>query len=326
MGVEWSSDPHAFAEPSWQRLVDADPDATPFHTPRYLKRYWEELGEGDLLIARVLIGGENVAAAAFELHGDRLRWLGGTEVTDYLGPIGVPAARDAAAKELLSGLAGLDAWNEASLGGLPEGSAWVPALTDGAGAVGLRASVEEDFTAPFIELPGDYEAYLASIPGKLRHEIRRKARRLHEELPAVRLVDATAETAGAALERFAELHRQSAGEKGRFMGPGMELFFRRLVEDLVPDGTLRLSFLEHEGKPLAAAIGFRWRDRFLLYNSAYDHEYRRLAPGMVLVAELVRAAIEEGRTAFDMLKGDLPYKYRFGARARPVLRLRVARS
>ena len=38
-------------------------------------------------------GGAQVAAVAFERIGDILRFLGGTEVTDYLGPVGKPEAR-----------------------------------------------------------------------------------------------------------------------------------------------------------------------------------------------------------------------------------------
>jgi CelD/BcsL family acetyltransferase involved in cellulose biosynthesis len=106
----------------------------------------------------------------------------------------------------------------------------------------------------------------------------------------------------------------------------MELFFRRLADELAGDGTLRLSFLEADGERIAGAVGFRFRDRFLLYNSAYDHDLSALAPGMVLVAELIRGAIEEGRSVFDMLKGDLGYKYRFGARPRRVCRLRLDRG
>ena len=36
---------------------------------------------------------------------------------------------------------------------------------------------------------------------------------------------------------------------------------------------------------------------------------------MVLVGEDIRLAIEDGCAAFDLLKGDYEYKYRFGAHA-----------
>jgi CelD/BcsL family acetyltransferase involved in cellulose biosynthesis len=46
---------------------------------------------------------------------------------------------------------------------------------------------------------------------------------------------------------------------------------------------------------------------------------------MVLVAEDIRIAIQSGCSAFDMLKGDYAYKYRFGAVPRAVKRLIVHR-
>src|SRR5205807_2845724 len=96
-------------------------------------------------------------------------------------------------------------------------------------------------------------------------------------------------------------------------------------ESFLPDGVFRLSFIEIEGAKVAGAIGFAYGGTFSLYNSAFDREWRHLSPGMVLVAELVERAIAEGCTLFDMLKGDLEYKYRFGAVPRAVKRISVTR-
>jgi CelD/BcsL family acetyltransferase involved in cellulose biosynthesis len=46
---------------------------------------------------------------------------------------------------------------------------------------------------------------------------------------------------------------------------------------------------------------------------------------MVLVAEDIRLAIEAGCEAFDLLKGDYTYKYRFGSVPRKVRRLVISR-
>src|SRR5206468_3559875 len=40
--ISFSGDVQDFLRPSWVRVVDADPAATFFHMPRYLKLYWEE--------------------------------------------------------------------------------------------------------------------------------------------------------------------------------------------------------------------------------------------------------------------------------------------
>ena len=109
------------------------------------------------------------------------------------------------------------------------------------------------------------------------------------------------------------------------MQPGMEIFFRRLGEEFLPAGVFHLNFIEVAGTKVAGTIGFEFGRRSYLYNSAFDHEWRRLSPGMVLVAEDIREAIEHGCDGFDLLKGEYEYKYRFGAHPRPIKRLVVTR-
>ena len=323
MPVDWYEDPEAFRREDWTPLVLADREGTVFHTPAFLKLYWEEFAPGDLLIAVVRRNGEPMAAAAFELRERTMTWLGGFDVTDYMGPVGDPEHRDWAAAELMGSVAARGDWVKADLAGLRPQGKWLPALAHAAEEAGLAVRVEPVDVAPFLQLPDSFEQYLSRLSAKLRHEIRRKERRLRRVHPDVRLVDSTPETLTSDLDRFMEMHQSSRGEKGRFMVPGMELFFRRLGSSFIADGTFRLAFLETGGVKIAAAVGFRWRDRFLLYNSAYDHAYAHAAPGMVLISELIRSTIEEGYRGLDMLKGDLPYKYRFGARPRGLARLRL---
>jgi CelD/BcsL family acetyltransferase involved in cellulose biosynthesis len=325
VAVERTGDPTAFSSRDWTTLVEGDPEGTLFHTPRFLKLYWEEFGAGTLDLAFVQDGEDLLAAAAFEVRDGLLAWLGGFDVTDYMGPVGLAAARDRSAKELLGALAGRDDWDRADLAGLPGEGSWLPALRSAAEDVGLVAEVAEDDVAPLLQLRASYQEYLGGLPGKLRHEIRRKDRRLDEAFPDLRVVDSTADTVSRDLDLFVDMHRRSEGAKGRFMVPGTELFFRRLADEFLEEGTFRLALLETGQECLAGAIGFRDRDRFLLYNSAYDHDRSRVAPGMVLVARLIASAIEEGRRELDFLKGDLPYKYRFGAHPRRVARLRLSR-
>jgi CelD/BcsL family acetyltransferase involved in cellulose biosynthesis len=110
------------------------------------------------------------------------------------------------------------------------------------------------------------------------------------------------------------------------MVPGMEIFFRRLGQAFCTDGVFRLRFIEVGEQLAAGTIGFEFKGESLLYNSAFDRAWGNLAPGMVLVGEDIRVAIEAGCSAFDLLKGDYPYKYRFGASPRPLKRLVVTRS
>jgi CelD/BcsL family acetyltransferase involved in cellulose biosynthesis len=329
MDVVFSEDGRDFTRRDWSSLVTADPAGTFFHTPGFLKLYWEEFAEEPehLLLAFAEADDVQVGAAAFERIGETLRFLGGTEVTDYMGPVAQPELRDAVAKELLGALDRREDWRVADLHGLPEDRAWLTLLAEAAVGRGLTVEVTEDQNgvAPFLPIPGSYEEYLAGLPSKLRHEIRRKARKLEAEGGPYHVSLAQRETLEEYLDRFVELHRSSEGPKGVFLQPGMEIFFRRLGEAFLPRGIFNLTFIEVEGEKVAGTIGFRFEGTFSLYNSAFDRAWQHLAPGMVLVAEDIRIAIEAGCSAFDLLRGDYAYKYRFGPFPRAVKRLVITR-
>ena len=331
MRIAFSDDGRDFQRRAWDELVRLDPAGTFFHTPAYLKLYWEEFGEtpDHLLLAFAEDDdGTQVGAVAFERLGATLRFLGGTEVTDYMGPVGILERQDAIAKELWTALLTRDDWSRADLRGLAADRPWLGLLRDAAGSQGLEVEETEDQNgvAPFLPLPASWDAYLEALPSKLRHEIRRKARKLAEAAGEYRIVEADGETLLPLLDRFVELHRMSEGPKGVFMVPGMEIFFRRLGEAFHVDGIFRLTFIEVDGELAAGTIGFSFDGTYSLYNSAFDRAWGNLAPGMVLVGEDIRLAIEQGSTAFDLLKGDYAYKYRFGATPRAVRRLVVTRS
>jgi CelD/BcsL family acetyltransferase involved in cellulose biosynthesis len=331
MRIVFSDDAQDFQRRNWSGLVHEDPAGTFFHQPAFLKLYWEEFGEtlDDLLLA---FGeddaGEQVGVVAFERSGHTLRFLGGVEITDYLGPVATPGAKPAFVGALWEALRAREDWATADLWGIAADSGWWELLGEAAAARGL--SVEEapdhDGVAPFLELPATWDGYLGSLPAKLRHEIRRKAKKLEADAGPFSIVTAGTQDLTALLDRFVELHHLSEGPKGVFMVPGMEIFFRRLGEAFLSSGAFRLNFIEVNGSLAAGTIGFRWGDRSYLYNSAFDRSWGALAPGMVLVGEDIRLAIEDGASGFDLLKGDYPYKYRFGAVPRQVRRMVVRRD
>jgi CelD/BcsL family acetyltransferase involved in cellulose biosynthesis len=328
--ISWSEDARDFQRRNWSNLAYDDPAGSFFHQPSFLKLYWEEFGETleHLLLGFGEVDGAQVGAVAFERVGDTLRFLGGTEITDYMGPVAVPAHRAAFAEALVAALDARDDWATADLWGLAADGGWYELLGEAATARGLAVeeAPDHDGVAPFLALAQTWESYLESLPSKNRHEIKRKAKKLEAEAGAWRIVTAGTQDVDALLDRFVELHRMSEGPKGVFMVPGMEIFFRRLAETFLSSGAFRLHFIEAGGELAAGTIGFRWADRFYLYNSAFDRSWGSLAPGMVLVGEDIRLAIEDGASGFDMLKGDYDYKYRFGAVPRAVRRIVVRRG
>ena len=91
----------------------------------------------------------------------------------------------------------------------------------------------------------------------------------------------------------------------------MERFFRRVLAAFAERGACRLWFLDTSSGPIAAFVTIEWDERVGLYNSGFDPASAALSPGVVLLAQLVRDAIERGRRTFDFLRGEERYKYEF---------------
>lgn len=278
-------------------------------------------------------------------------YFGASYHADYAtllaAPEDVPAVANAIAdhfaRELLVDEVHPEPWDVVDLRRLRAVDPSTAALEEAFGrrelAEGWTLNVEPEDVCPVIRIPegADLDGYLATLGKKERHEIRRKVRRA-EAVGEVTLVDSTDPSAD--LEAFIELHQARWGDDGLFPatpgGDQSRVFFRRLFElfaeragaaDASPrDPSLHLAFLEVTGRRVAAAVFFETPGGLLYYNAGVDPEARDLSPGVVLLERLVRRAIDRGKCRVDLMRGDEPYKYEWGARDEPIKRLLVRRS
>jgi CelD/BcsL family acetyltransferase involved in cellulose biosynthesis len=194
---------------------------------------------------------------------------------------------------------------------------------------GWTLNVEREDVCPVVTLPlgASFDDYLSTLGKKSRHEIRRKVRRA-EGVGAVALIDSKDPLAD--LDVFIDLHQRRWGADGLFPptpgGDAARVFIRRLFEEHGPDGALRLAFLTVGGQRIAAGIHFRTADGYLYYNAGVDPDARDLSPGVLMVAAYVERALAQGCRRLDLLRGDEPYKYEWGAVDEPIQRILVRRD
>lgn len=325
------SDDHL--DEDWMGLVSADPAATIFHSSRFLRRWCRHLrGRCDLRLRFVHRDGDliGVIPEVREHEGDRAvaHFAGGYHVTDYLGPVSRPADRSDVVDAWFDALSSEDDWDELAAGGLAEDAGWHDLIAKRATDAGYDVSgpTRED-VCPVVDVSGGWDGYLERLSSKQRHEIRRKARRLSREASTVKLVTIDHQELHDEVDRFVALARTDEGEKGGFFeDEAKAAFFHSLVAEFGPERRFRMHRLDIDGKVAAYTVSFVFGDRWGLYNSAFERSFGHLSPGMVLVGEVIRIAAEHGCGTFDLLRGDEPYKYRFGAVDRPLQRVEIAKA
>jgi CelD/BcsL family acetyltransferase involved in cellulose biosynthesis len=259
----------------------------------------------------------------YEAEPGTFRIVGGTDVSDYLDLLAVEGQEQVAWAALLEARAASPAvWD---LHCVPAESPTATALVPLAEPLGLTVTQTREERCPVLALPASWDAYLAGLTGKQRHELTRKMRRLERELPETRVTSlARPDDIDLRIGDFLDLHRRSAAGKARFMDARMEAFFRRAITALATAGVTRLWFLDASEGPLASYLTLEWGRTVGLYNSGFRPDRASLSPGVVLLAHVIRDAIERGGRRFDFLRGEERYKYDLGAVPEDVLTVVVA--
>ncbi|MEJ7753455.1 MAG: GNAT family N-acetyltransferase [Candidatus Limnocylindrales bacterium] len=270
-------------------------------------------------------------------------FMGASYHADYATLLASPADLPAVARAVVQSLAeqpdpehGDQLWDVVDLRRLRADDASLPALEDAfrdaADTHQWQVVREEEDVCPVATLPadGDWEAYLASLDKKSRHEIRRKMRRAESSGPLeFRLVDPTPE----AVDVFIDLHQSRWGDEGLFPDtPGGERsrrFLHRLAELETAEGDgrqLQLGRMDAGGRLVFATVGFDDGTTCYFYNAGMDPEARELSPGVTGTAAYIRDRLAAGRRRFDFLRGNESYKYEWGAVDEPIHRLLVSRT
>jgi CelD/BcsL family acetyltransferase involved in cellulose biosynthesis len=250
------------------------------------------------------------------------RILGGIDVSDYLDVIALGGREEEVWQALLQHRAGQPV--EWDLHAIRAGSPTLGLVSSLAPACGLRVETAVEERCPVLALPPSWDEYLARLPGKDRHELRRKMRRVERELPgATTRSHSDARGWDEALTEFLRLHRLSKAGKARFMDERMERFFRDATRTLAATGWARLWFLDWQGSAVASFLCFEYRETVALYNSGFDPAHAKLAPGIVLLAHVIGDAIARGIPTFDFLRGEESYKQGFGPTPEELFRVRI---
>ncbi len=176
-----------------------------------------------------------------------------------------------------------------------------------------------------VQLPATWKELERIFSKNARKKFRKLERTLNEaDVKMHRVRDNASLERG--LEILESLHTQrwnSLGKPGCFVSPNFREFVAIAAKSHLGSGNLRMMWLEVDGVPFSADIGFVNDHGVFGYQGGMSPDHLKYEPGRAILRRQIEWAIEDGFEFFDFLRGDESYKSRWNADGTKAMRVEV---
>lgn len=192
-------------------------------------------------------------------------------------------------------------------------------LADDAVFAGSSVRVDE---SPYMDLSTGMDTYLESMKSKgsgLISQVQRKQRKLEREVGSIEFTwHDLDDAAWQLLLDWKSAQRARTKTVNILAFPWVCEFLRHMLH--IDEQGLRgvMSTLRVNGRVIAVHLGMCTPRRLHYWFPAYDPEFGRYSPGLILLLMIARQACDSGITRIDLGKGDDGYKSSFASGADPV--------
>jgi CelD/BcsL family acetyltransferase involved in cellulose biosynthesis len=305
-----------FAE-GWRALFIATPDPTPFQSFEWLAAWRRRRGRGEPILLIANEGAIPIAAMALTQTRYRgaplrfLRWMGAPDA-DYHDFVG-GRRRDDCAAAFVGHLRQMPGWHVCELGELrPQTLASL--------ASPLSGATQDSAPCAALRLPASRDEFERQAGRKLRSSIRRRAGMLSEAHPDHHFMTVSrVDELPQAMEDLFRLHTARLNKKGyggAFATESARAFHRDVAEAFFEKDMLRMHRLMVGDRCIAVIYCFNLRGVTCYYLGGFDPAFSRFSPGVLIIHHAIMAAIEEGGSWFDFMRGGEEYKSRWKAEPR----------
>ncbi|MFF4188015.1 GNAT family N-acetyltransferase [Streptomyces sp. NPDC001691] len=181
-----------------------------------------------------------------------------------------------------------------------------------AGQVLFAADAAAEYASYVIDVGAGYAAYetiLRRRSPKFFKTTTAKERRLGRQAGEVRFVfDERDPAALARLMEWKSAQYRRTGRRDRFAQEWISTLVQQLAHTRAPGCSGVLSVLYAGDEPVAAHFGLRSRTVLACWFPAYDPEFAKYSPGLVLHLRMAEAAAAEGIGMLDLGRGAAEYK------------------
>lgn len=335
----------------WHDLLARSASDQPTKSPLWLLAWWKVFGPLQNRKLRLLLFLEKERLVGVAPLLERIAWrlpalpfrrlelVGSGEpeadeiCSEHIGPIAEPGREIAVAGALVAALTGgrLGSWDEVVLSAMDD-DAMFGALERALSDAGLAWEKSASGGCPYVALPTSFDAYLASLRSEQRYLVRRSLRDFERWAGGdfeVRRAETRSELAlgKSVLETLHAERWRAAGKPGVFASSRFRAFHDEVMDLLLDEGAIDLSWLSVRGRPVAASYNVVWHGKVHFYQGGRTLDVpKNVRPGIVLHAYSIRRAIEAGFSEYDFLAGTSQYKLDLATHVRPMACLRAVRS
>jgi CelD/BcsL family acetyltransferase involved in cellulose biosynthesis len=316
--------------PAWEPLAQG----VPFREPTWLLTWWRHYSRR----RPPRVGSYTMFALAVEEDGrliglapwftEQMAWTGrvlqsfgsGTVCSDYLTLPAEPG-REAEVAQAVARFLCDDARGEWDRLNFDAAVQLDPVLTALFDELARRGLVVDRRAGPHcwrIALPDSWDTYLSMLSKSHRKQLRRLTNRVLDTRRAVWHTTRDEDDFARDWALFVELHqrrRRSLGESGRFADERFSSFHEDVARRMLRRGQLRLHRLELDGRPVAAEYHLAGRSAIYAYQSGIEPDALDSEPGRLAAIDVIRQALLDGFTSYDLLRGDEAYKAHWRAQA-----------
>ena len=263
--------------------------------------------------------GQPVAAAAFKWAGPGVLVPVGDGVSDYLDIAIAPDAPPTTLDQLID-----------TISDLAPAVLFRQCHPQGPLGRAFRGALEDGEVCPILPLAETVEEQQLAIPKRLRQNLNYADRALRKQAAEVTYRIADKDSLAGDIDACIRLHQDRWRRRwmpGLFAGDAQKQWFADVSKRLLDAGLLRLHTLSVDDKVIAAIYCMTSGGTTIYYLGGFDQQYHKWSPGMLATrAAMLHAVGVDKSHTFDFLRGNEPYKYRWGAVDRANMRLLIGRG
>ena len=289
----------------WDALADAV-GVPLFARPGWYRAWLAAFGTGEPELVTVRNDGRLGGVAALQRRRGVLESMTNWHTVEF----DLLAEDDTAARKLAAAIFAKRP-RRASFAFMTEGESALDVLGSAASDASFRTITHTLESSPYVRIEGTWEAYQAARDRRLVTEARRRRRRLEEKGSVTFHLDDGRERLDTLLaEGFRVEASGWKAEQGTAIQsrPETVRFYTDVARWAATRGALRLAFLRLDDRPLAFQFLIEDARTLHFLKGGYEPEFRKLAPGTLLIEEVLSYAFANRLRTFEFLGFPEPFK------------------